>query len=196
MTIGLLILAGFLIILAMYFVGSYNEIIRFSNEFRNLFAQIDIQLQRRYELIPNLVESAKKYLTHEEKTLTEVVNARNQATQATKNLQNDLKNPQLFKAHAQAEGLLNKILGQFNAVIENYPDLKADQTIQNLMEELTSTENKVTFARQAYNDSVMQYNNNIQQFPNYLIAGFFNFLPANLLIVEDPEVKKTLRVNF
>ena len=178
-----------LIILAVFFMVSiFNSLVRSRNQAKNGFAQIDVQLKRRHDLIPNLIETAKRYLQHEEQTLTQVIQARNQA----QDLQNASSHNPESLAHmakfAQAENLLSKALGQFNAVVENYPELKADNVMRELMDELTNTENRIGFARQHYNDSVMMYNNQREMFPNNLISSSFGFAPMSQLEFADKEV--------
>jgi LemA protein len=147
-----------------WFVASYNKLVRFRNQIRNAWHQIDVQLKRRYDLIPNLVEVVKDYMSYEQETLTRVIEARGAALSA--------KGP---AAQAKAEGVLTETLKSLFAVVENYPELKANQNVASLQEELTGTENKISFARQFYNDSVMTYNNAIQSIPTNFIASFFNF---------------------
>ncbi len=192
-------LIGIGIVLALIIIVGiviYNKLVTLRNRFKNAFAQIDVQLQRRYDLIPNLVASAKKYMQHEEGTLTKVIEARNMASNAAKAASLDPANGIKIKELAAAETMLTKSLGGFFALSENYPDLKANSTIQQLMEELTSTENKVGFARQAYNDAVMFYNTYAQQFPASIVAGQFNFQTAELLDIAEPEARKAVKVDF
>ncbi|MGX5174937.1 LemA family protein [Aliikangiella sp. IMCC44653] len=185
-----------LVLAALYLISLFNRLISQRNRFKNAFAQIDVQLTRRYELIPNLVETAKTYMSHEKETLQAVINARNSAQQATKNAANNPSNPDNIQQLAAAEEMLTGTLGRFFALSENYPDLKANQTMSSLMEELTSTENKVAFARQAFNDSVMQYNTLREQFPSNLVANLFNFQAAKLLEMPDPAARQAVKVNF
>ena len=166
-------------------VSVFNKLVRARNQAKNGFAQIDVQLKRRHDLIPNLVETAKRYLSHEEETLTRVINARNHAQSlqdSTKHQPDSLEHMALF---AKAEGMLSKALGQFSAVVEAYPELKADSMIKELMDELTNTENRIGFARQHYNDSVMFYNNDREVFPNNLVSTTFGFRPLSPLVFED-----------
>ena len=166
-------------------VSVFNKLVRARNQAKNGFAQIDVQLKRRHDLIPNLVETAKRYLTHEEETLTRVIGARNHAQSlqdSTKHQPDSLEHMALF---AKAEGMLSKALGQFSAVVEAYPELKADSMIKELMDELTNTENRIGFARQHYNDSVMFYNNDREMFPNNLVSSTFGFRPLSPLVFED-----------
>ena len=169
--IGLIVIA----VVVVYIVFIYNRLVSLRNQFKNGFAQIDVQLQRRHDLIPNLVESAKAYLSHERNTLTEVMEARNNAVSAQKDAAGDPADGGKIQRLGSAENMLSKALANFYAVAENYPELKANETIQQLMEELSSTENRVSFARQAYNDGVMGYNIFREQFPNNIVAGLFAF---------------------
>lgn len=190
--IGLAIVIGlFLLIVTMY-----NQLVSLRNRFKNSFAQIDVQLQRRYELIPNLVESSKAYMTHERETLAQVMEARNQASAASKKAAAHPEDASALKALSKAESRLTSMLGGFYAVAENYPDLKANETIAQLMEELTSTENRVAFSRQAFNDAVMNYNTYREQFPSNLIAGLFGFKFAELLEIDDPKKREAVKVSF
>ena len=168
-------------------VSIFNRLVRARNQAKNGFAQIDVQLKRRHDLIPNLVETAKRYLSHEEETLTRVISARNHAQDlqdSNKHQPDSLEHMALF---AKAEGMLSKALGQFSAVVEAYPELKADSMIKELMDELTNTENRIGFARQHYNDSVMFYNNDREVFPNNLVSTTFGFRPLSQLVFEDRE---------
>ncbi len=183
----------FLVILALpigYAIYIYNQMVSYRNRVRNGFAQIDVQLQRRYELIPNLVENAKAYLEHERETLTGVIEARNRAKAAEETAAQQPENGAAMQQLAQAEGGLSQALGKLFALNEDYPELKADQTIQELSGELTSTENKVAFARQHFNDTVMTYNTYRESFPNNLLAGPFGFSPAEQL---EPDNKEAIR---
>ncbi len=190
--IGLIVIATLL----AFVVVIYNRLIALRNRFRNAFAQIDVQLQRRHDLIPNLVETAKAYLRHEQDTLTRVMQARQAAVDATRKAAADPANGQAIRTLGQAESRLGGALAGFYAVAENYPDLKANQTLAHLMEELASTENRVGFARQAYNDAVMHYHTSREQFPANLIAGLFGFHPTELFEVETAEAKQAIRVRF
>jgi LemA protein len=195
--IPLIVLVVIIAVIVFYFVGIYNKLIALRNNYQNAFKQIDVQLKRRYDLIPNLVESTKGYLTHERGTLDEVIKARNNAFLASNAAASNPGNAAAMNSLAQAEGILGGAMGKLMAVVESYPDLKANQTISQLMEEITSTENKVSFARQAYNDVVADYNTNREQFPNNIIANSFNFQAANLLdAVESPEERKAPKVSF
>jgi len=180
----------------IYAIVIYNGLIKARNQFKNAFAQIDVQLQRRYDLIPNLVESTKAYLSHERQTLEAVIQARNQAQAAARAAAAKPEDGAAIGALGAAEGVLTGALGRFFALAEAYPDLKANQTIQQLMEELSSTENKVAFSRQFFNDSVMSYNNQREQFPNNFIAGPLNFQPAGLLEIQKVEAREAVQVKF
>ncbi len=182
---------------AFYFVGIYNKLIALRNLYLNAFKQIDVQLKRRYDLIPNLVESAKGYLAHERGTLEAVIKARNTAFDASKIAAASPGNASAMAGLNQAEGALSGLLSKLLAVVESYPDLKANKTISDLMEELTSTENKISFARQAYNDAVMIYNTKREQFPDNVISSTFNFQEASLLeVIEKPEERQAPKVSF
>jgi LemA protein len=174
----------------------YNRLVTSRNAFRNAFAQIDVQLTRRYDLIPNLVETAKGYLKHERETLEAVVKARNAASAVLKNASSDPGNAAAVRQLSGADQQLSGALGRLLAVAESYPDLKANQNMLQLSEELNSTENKVAFARQAYNDAVMTYNNAREVFPSSLVAGMFSFQPAQALEVPTPEAREAPRVRF
>jgi LemA protein len=192
---GIIVLV--LIVAAVFWVVSiYNRLVAGRNAFKNAFAQIDVQLTRRYDLIPNLVEVARGYLTHERETLEAVIKARNQAFAGLKAAAADPANPSAMQQLQGAESQLGGALGRLMAVAEAYPDLKANQTMMQLSEELTSTENKVAFSRQAYNDAVMSYNNQREMFPGSLIAGAFAFLPATLLDIGKPEAREAPKVSF
>ena len=199
MTSGLIVLAvivGALLFAVMLVVGMYNKLVTLRNRFKNAWAQIDVQLKRRYDLIPNLVETAKGYLKHERGTLEAVIAARNAASSANTRVAADPANPEAMKALIAAEGTLSGTLGRLFALSEAYPDLKANTTMMSLMEELTSTENKVSFARQSYNDSVMVYNTQREVFPSNIIAGMFNFAAAELFVVDKPEQREAPKVQF
>ena len=180
----------------MWVVGAYNRLVALRNRFKNAYAQIDVQLKRRYDLIPNLVETAKGYIKHERGTLEAVVAARNAASAANVRAAQNPGDAAAMKELSGAETALTSTLGRLFAVAEAYPDLKANTTMMALMEELTSTENKVAFARQAYNDSVMAYNTQRETFPTNMIAGPFNFGPAELFVIEKPEEKEAPKVSF
>src|SRR3954454_14414147 len=189
------ILAPALLIL-FWVIGGYNGLVTLRNRFKNAYAQIDVQLKRRYDLIPNLVETAKGYLKHERGTLEAVIAARNSASSANTKAAQNPGDATAMKELAGAETALTGTLGKMFALAEAYPDLKANQEMMRLMEELTSTENKVAFARQAYNDSVMVYNTQRESFPTNLIANTFNFAPAELFVIEKAEEKEAPKVSF
>jgi len=188
----LIIIAG----VVFYLVGIYNGLVTARNGYKNAFAQIDVQLQRRYDLIPNLVETAKGYMAHERGTLEAVTTARAAAMNGLAAAKANPGDPQAMQQLSGAENQLAGTLKTLFAVSEAYPDLKANQNMMQLSEELTSTENKVAFARQAYNDGVMYYNNKREVFPNSFIANMYNFQPAQPWEVEAPEAKKAVKVSF
>ena len=200
MTSVLLLILGALlvlaIVLALWVAGIYNSLVALRNRFKNAFAQIDVQLKRRYDLIPNLVETAKGYMKHESTTLEAVIKARNIAYAASQAAAANPADANAVKGLVSAEGGLTGALSRLMVVSEQYPDLKANQNKMQLTEELTSTENKVSFARQAYNDSVMQYNTTREVFPNVIFAGMFGFLPAELFHIEDPAERNAPKVSF
>ena len=197
---GLFILLIIVLVLVffvlMWVVGAYNRLVALRNRFKNAYAQIDVQLKRRYDLIPNLVETAKGYIKHERGTLEAVIAARNAASAANVAAAQNPGDAAAMKGLSGAETALTSTLGRLFAVAEAYPDLKANTTMMALMEELTSTENKVAFARQAYNDSVMVYNTDREVFPSNLIAGMFNFGAAELFVIDKPEQKDAPKVSF
>jgi LemA protein len=180
----------------VFAISIYNQLVAGRNRFKNAFAQIDVQLTRRHDLIPNLVETAKGYMKHESETLEAVITARNTAVAGLKGAAKDPSDPAAMKQLAQAEQGLSGALGKLFALSEAYPDLKANQNMMQLSEELTTTENKVAFARQAYNDAVMLYNNLRESFPNNFFAGWFSFLHAELLEIEDEAKRETPQVSF
>ncbi|MCD9027511.1 LemA family protein [Luteimonas sp. BDR2-5] len=194
----LLIFLGVVVAFALWAVGIYNGLVTARNAFKNAFAQIDVQLQRRFDLIPNLVETVKGYMTHERQTLEAVTQARNLAQAGLSAAKADPGDPAAMAQLAQSQGVLNGALGRLLAVSEAYPDLKASQNMMQLTEELTSTENKVAFARQAYNDAVMAYNNKREVFPSSVVAGMFNFKEAALLDIpaDRAEVREAPKVSF
>ncbi len=195
--IALLVVVGLVIALVAWVVGLYNGLVVLKNRFKNAFAQIDVQLRRRYDLIPNLVETAKGYLAHERETLTAVIEARNQAAGAAKALAAAPGDPTAVKAFSAAESGLAGVLSRLLAIVERYPDLKADGQMARVMEELTSAENRIAFARQSYNDSVTEYNTKRELFPTSIIAGIFNFAPAALLEATEPAAQReTPQVKF
>ena len=186
-----------LVVGAVFFaISIYNRLVAGRNRYKNAFAQIDVQLTRRHDLIPNLVEVAKGYMAHERETLEAVINARNIAVSGLKNAAKDPSDPEAMKDLAQAEQGLSGALGRLFALSEAYPDLKANENMMQLSEELTTTENKVAFARQAFNDSVMEYNTLRESFPNNFFAGWFNFNAAELLEIEDEVKREVPEVSF
>lgn len=193
-TLGILL--AFVVVLALWIVGIYNSLVALRNRFKNAFAQIDVQLKRRYDLIPNLVEVAKGYLKHERETLEAVIKARNIALAASQSAAANPADANAIRGLLGAEAGLGGALSRLMVVAEQYPDLKANQNMKQLTEELTSTENKVAFARQAYNDSVMNYNTNRETFPNVIFAGMFGFLPAEPFKVDDPAERNAPQVKF
>ena len=190
------IILGLIVVLVIYLVAIYNGLVALRNRVKNGFSQIDVQLQRRYDLIPNLVETAKGYLKHERETLEAVISARNQAQAAAKRAGQDPTGAGVISDLAGAEAVLGGAMGRFFALAEAYPDLKAYQNMMQLTEELSSTENRIAFARQAYNDAVMVYNNKCESFPDNLVAGKYGFKPAELLELEDSEARKVVKVSF
>jgi LemA protein len=192
----LLVLVVLVFFVLMWVVSAYNRLVSLRNRYKNAYSQIDVQLKRRYDLIPNLVETAKGYIKHERGTLEAVVAARNAASAANQRAAQTPGEAGAMKALGGAETALAGTLGRFYAVAEAYPDLKANTTMMTLMEELTSTENKVAFARQAYNDSVMSYNTCRETFPTNLLATPFNFGPAELFVIDRPEEKDAPKVSF
>ncbi len=183
--VALAVLVGIGLVVVFWMVGIYNALVRMRNEVKNAWAQIDVQLKRRHDLIPNLVETVKGYASHEKGTLDAVVQARSKAVGA-----------QGVPDQAAAEGELSQALGRLMVVVESYPDLKANQNFLSLQEELTSTENKISFARQFYNDSVMKYNTRIQSFPQNIVAGMFSFNEADLFELQDPAQREAPQVKF
>ena len=197
MGIGGWIVLIIIIGLAVWAVGIYNGLVALRNRYKNSFSQIDVQLKRRYDLIPNLVEVVKGYLKHERETLEAVIKARNQAVVAAQGAAANPGNPAAMQSLGQAEGALSGVLGRLFALAEAYPDLKANQNMLAIQEELTSTENKVAFARQAFNDSVMEYNTRRESFPANIFAGMFRFDAAELLnATESAEERKAPKVSF
>ena len=191
------VLLGLIAAIVVWAILAYNGLVGSRNQVKNSFAQIDVQLKRRYDLIPNLVETAKGYIKHERETLEAVTRARNLAASAHANVAADPTDAEAVKQLGAAEQTLRGSLMRFFAVAEAYPDLKANQNMMQVSEELTSTENKIAFARQAFNDSVMSYNNVVQQFPGNLIANVFGFKTAEqLAATESPEERKAVHVQF
>ena len=194
--IVILVLAGLALLTTMFVVGIYNKLVGLRNRFKNAFAQIDVQLKRRYDLIPNLVETAKGYLKHERGTLEAVIAARNTARTASKAAAANPADAGAMKGLVGAEGGLAGAMSRLMVVVEQYPDLKASKNMMQLTEELTSTENKVSFSRQSFNDAVMAYNTRREVFPSSLIAGSFNFTAAELFTIEKAEERAAPKVSF
>lgn len=193
------ILIVFLVLLLgliLYAISVYNGLVTLRNRYQNAFAQIDVQLKRRYDLIPNLVEVAKGYMKHEQETLTMVIEARNKAYSAGQAAASNPGDPSSMKNLASAEANLNGALGRLLMIAESYPDLKANQNMMALQEELTATENKVSFARQGFNDAVTGYNTAREQFPAVVVANMFAFTPAQLLELENPKEREAPKVQF
>ena len=185
-TLGiLLVLGGAALVLGIILMGMYNGLVRLRNAVKNAWSQIDVQLKRRHDLIPNLIETVKGYMTHEKETLENITRARNLATQASGPAE-----------QGKAEGGLSQALSNFYVVVESYPDLKANTNFLELQEELTSTENKITFSRQAYNDGVMRFNNKIEMFPSNIVAGTFGFKLAEFFEIEEPAEREVPKVSF
>ncbi len=195
-------MTSFLVFLAIiaavvfWAISIYNRLINERNRVRNAFAQIDVQLTRRYDLIPNLVEAVKGYMKHERETLEAVINARNAAQQSLQAAKADPANAKAIKELGASEGALGAVLGRLFALSEAYPDLKANENMMQFQEELASTENKVAFARQAFNDSVLSYNNTAENFPNNIVAGMFRFELASFLEIESDEKRDVPDVSF
>ncbi|MBL9155739.1 MAG: LemA family protein [Verrucomicrobiales bacterium] len=184
------------VVLVIFVIGLYNGLVQLRNRYKNAFSQIDVQLKRRHDLIPNLVETAKAFMTHERETLEAVIQARNQAESARQRAGANPGDASSMQALVQAESGLGGVMGRLFALSESYPDLKSNQNMLQLQEELTSTESKVAFARQAYNDSVMHFNNKIEMFPSNLLAGPFGFVPATLFEVSDDREREAVKVSF
>lgn len=194
--IPLIITLGIIVLLVLFVIGIYNKLVGLRNRFKNAFAQIDVQLKRRYDLIPNLVETAKAYMKHERETLEAVIAARNTAYAASKAAAANPADAGAVKSLLNAESGLGGALSRLMVVAEQYPDLKANQNMMQLTEELTSTENKIAFARQAYNDAVMTYNTQREVFPSVVFAGMFGFGPAELFQVDTPAERQAPKVSF
>ncbi len=182
---GLLIILGIILIVIFWFVGIYNSLVKLRNQIKNAWAQIDVQLKRRHDLIPNLLETVKGYMKHEREILENITKYRSQAMESNG-----------VDKKAEAEGLLSSALGQLKIAVENYPDLKANQNFLALQEELTSTENKISFSRQNYNDQVLFYNNKIEMFPSNIVAGMFNFKKGDFFEVSNPQEREVPKVSF
>lgn len=185
-----------LAVIVLWVIQIYNRLVNLRNRVRNAFSQIDVQLTRRYDLIPNLVEAVKGYMSHERNTLEAVIQARNSAVSAQQSAAADPTDADAIKALAAAETTLGGTLGRLFALVESYPDLKANENMIQFQEELSSTENKVAFARQAFNDSVMSYNNACENFPNNMVAGMFSFKLGEFLEIKEPEKREAPKVSF
>ena len=194
--VGPIVTLAIAVVLVLALIGVYNGLVVLRNRYKNAFAQIDVQLKRRYDLIPNLVETAKGYMKHERETLEAVVKARNVALGAANTARNDPGDPAAMTGLANAESALRGSVAHMMLVVERYPDLKADRSMATLMEELTSTENKVAFARQSYNDAVMVYNTKRETFPTVLVAGMLGFKSAQLFEIVDPTEREAVKVQF
>ena len=193
---SLVLVIGLVLVVAVIVIGIYNGLVRFRNRVKNAYAQIDVQLKRRYDLIPNLVETAKGYMKHERETLEAVTSARNQAVSAASAASKDPTAAGAIKDLAGADGALTGALGRLMVVVEDYPDLKANENMMQVQEELTSTENKVAFSRQAYNDAVLGYNNKREMFPSNIIAGMFGFKFAQSWELDDEAARDVPKVDF
>ncbi len=193
---SLVISLGLIAAIVLYAIGIYNSLVKLRNRVKNAFAQIDVQLTRRYDLIPNLVEAVKGYMKHERETLEAVINARNNAVSSLEAANVDPSNAVAIQELGASEGALGAALGRLFALSEAYPDLKANQNMMQFQEELSSTENKVAFSRQAFNDAVLSYNNKAENFPNNIIAGRFNFELASFLEIESEEKREVPEVSF
>jgi LemA protein len=194
--VSTIILLVILVVIGFYLVSLYNGLVAARNSYKNAFAQIDVQLTRRYDLIPNLVETAKGYMKHERETLEAVIAARNTAVSDLSAAKASPGDPAAMQQLAGSENMLTQTLGKLFALQEAYPDLKANQTMMQLSEELTSTENRVAFARQAYNDSVLGYNNRREVFPASIVSRQFGFTAAEPLAIDDPAVREAPKVSF
>ncbi|MEH1890883.1 MAG: LemA family protein [Nostoc sp.] len=194
---GLLIFSVVLVtMIAVIIIDGYNDLVNYRNRYKNAYSQIDVQLQRRYDLIPNLVETAKVYMKHERETLEAVITARNSAMNASSRAVQKPGDPQAMQQLGNAEGALTGALSRLMVLSESYPEFKADRTMSQVMEELSSTKNRIAFARQAFNDAVTLYNTKSESFPTNLVANTFNFIAAELLPEATPEMKTALRVSF
>jgi LemA protein len=195
--IGTLVFIGIVVLLGVFLVGVFNRLVALRNRYQNAFSQIEVQLKRRHDLIPNLVETAKGYMQHERETLDAVIQARNQAQQGLERAAGDPSNPEAIQTLGGAEGALTGAMGRLLALVESYPDLKANANMMQLSEELTSTENKVSFSRQAFNDSVMAYNTYKQSFPGVVLAGMFGHAQdATLLEFDSEAIAEAPKVSF
>ncbi len=194
--VTILVILGVLLIPVFFFVGTYNSLVSLRNRYKNAFAQIDVQLKRRHDLIPNLVETAKAFMEHERETLEAVIRARNAAHDARLGAVANPGDPAAMEALSSAESGLGGVLGRLFALSESYPELKSNQNMLQLQEELTSTESKVAFARQSYNDSVMNYNTKIESFPSNFVANMFQFTPATLFEVGSDAERDPVKVQF
>jgi len=192
----ILIVVAVLLFPVIFVIGLYNGLVKLRNRYKNAFAQIDVQLKRRHDLIPNLVETAKAFMTHERETLEAVIQARNQAETARKSANSNVGDEGAMQQLAAAESGLGGVLGRMFALSESYPDLRSNQNMLQLQEELSSTESKGAFSRQAYNDSVMNFNNKIEMFPSNFIANMFNFVPATMFEVSDDSERENVEVKF
>ena len=190
------VMLAVVVLFFLFIIGIYNRLVTSRNGYKNAFAQIDVQMTRRYDLIPNLIETVKGYMAHERNTLEAVIKARNVAVSGLKSAAANPGDPTAVQGLASADNQLTGALGRMFALAEAYPDLKANQNMMQLSEELTSTENKVAFARQAYNDAVLGYNNTREVFPNSIIAGSFGFMPAQMLEIESPQKREVPKVSF
>ena len=194
--ISFLVFLGVIAAIVFWIIGIYNRLVNERNRVRNAFAQIDVQLTRRHDLIPNLVEAVKGYMKHERETLDAVIQARNTSVSNLDAAKADPANAEAMKKLGASEGALGSALGRLFALSEAYPDLKANQNMMQFQEELATTENKVAFSRQAFNDSVLGYNNTAENFPNNIIAGFFSFKLASFLEIESEEMREAPEVSF
>ena len=196
MWIVLAVVVGLIVIVGFFFVSLYNKLVTKQNRYENAFSQIDVQLKRRHDLIPNLVETAQGYMEHEQETLEKVIAARNQAQQAEEKAAEKPGDSGAMKALQNAESTLQSALQGFRLTVEDYPELKADESMNKLMEELTSTENRIAFSRQAFNDAVTEYNTSREKFPNVMVANMFGFDEASLFEIETEEEREAPEVSF
>ena len=196
MAMSFLIFLAVIVALIAWGIGIYNSLVNLRNRVKNAFAQIDVQLTRRHDLIPNLVEAVKGYMKHERETLEAVINARNSAVSSLDTAKADPANAEAMRRLSESEGALGAALSRLFALSEAYPDLKANQNMMSLQEELSTTENKVAFSRQAFNDSVLNYNNKVENFPNNILAGMFKFQTASFLEIESEEKRAVPEVSF